>query len=421
MLRIRKHEHNKWKGREKFIGPRPPLAFCPSDSPLQFPSTGIEIEPKQGVTLVGLAISASQTSYWDDTVVEIVFKSMRGLGVLSLPRQSFYSFVRMNVVVRGNNTNRMTLSAQSRHALNLNVALKDLMYQSTVAVVNELETVSVSFLGNVFDIHIRIRRKRMPYLRKTSSVFPRIEERVTIATKTFERYDKVIRLIDSVLKYYPSLTIIVADDSVNFHTIRKKNVLHYRMPPQIGWFAGRNLVVSQVMTEYLVWVDDDFVFDKNTKLELFMEKLDRLDLRLDLVAGHVVSPGKTGSCGSCLQVEMDREGYCVTVNRSCSLGPLDGYPQCVLVDRALNFFMARTKSVHEIGFDPHFNHIGHTSFFIDGYHTLRSACCSDVSIGHFSAGSSPFYHQNRRISGQELIKHQSYILFKYNMKCISFV
>lgn len=50
-----------------------------------------------------------------------------------------------------------------------------------------------------------------------------------------------------------------------------------------GWFAGRNLAVSQVTTKYLLWVDDDFIFTADTKLEKLVDVLERTTL--DLV-GH---------------------------------------------------------------------------------------------------------------------------------------
>lgn len=47
-----------------------------------------------------------------------------------------------------------------------------------------------------------------------------------------------------------------------------------------GWFAGRNLVVSQVTTKYVLWVDDDFIFSANTKLERMVDILERTTLDL---------------------------------------------------------------------------------------------------------------------------------------------
>lgn len=53
---------------------------------------------------------------------------------------------------------------------------------------------------------------------------------VTIATKTFLRYEKLQDLIDSVRRYYPTVTIVIADDSKNPQTISGPNIEHYIMP-----------------------------------------------------------------------------------------------------------------------------------------------------------------------------------------------
>lgn len=47
-----------------------------------------------------------------------------------------------------------------------------------------------------------------------------------------------------------------------------------------GWFAGRNLAVSQVTTKYVLWVDDDFIFTANTKLERMVDILEKTTLDL---------------------------------------------------------------------------------------------------------------------------------------------
>ncbi len=47
-----------------------------------------------------------------------------------------------------------------------------------------------------------------------------------------------------------------------------------------GWFAGRNLAVSQVTTKYVLWVDDDFIFTANTKLEKLVDVLEKTTLDL---------------------------------------------------------------------------------------------------------------------------------------------
>ena len=40
------------------------------------------------------------------------------------------------------------------------------------------------------------------------------------------------------------------------------------MPAYAGWFAGRALVISQVQTEYFIWVDDDFKLTEGKGFEI---------------------------------------------------------------------------------------------------------------------------------------------------------
>lgn len=50
-----------------------------------------------------------------------------------------------------------------------------------------------------------------------------------------------------------------------------------------GWFAGRNLAISQVTTKYFLWVDDDFLFTNDTKIEKLVEVMEA-NPELDVVS-----------------------------------------------------------------------------------------------------------------------------------------
>ena len=58
-----------------------------------------------------------------------------------------------------------------------------------------------------------------------------------------------------------------------------KSFIRWPLPLQ-GWFAGRNLAISQVTTKYVLWVDDDFIFSANTKLEKMVDILENTTLDL---------------------------------------------------------------------------------------------------------------------------------------------
>ncbi|XP_002733022.2 beta-1,4 N-acetylgalactosaminyltransferase 1-like [Saccoglossus kowalevskii] len=194
-------------------------------------------------------------------------------------------------------------------------------------------------------------------------------------------------MITSVHEFYPNITIIIADDSEVPEALVYPNVFHYIMPFATGWFAGRNLVLSQVRTKYFVWIDDDFIFTNTTRLELMLEKLENPFLGLDVVSG-IVDTGKS-------KVYLDKtynkihvrshskNGYCL--KRRSGEYALEGLPRCKLADEVINFFMAKTLSARNIGFDPHLARFGHHEFFWDGLGKLRVASCDDVSAFHARA------------------------------------
>ncbi|KAM3872330.1 beta-1,4 N-acetylgalactosaminyltransferase 1-like [Diretmus argenteus] len=206
---------------------------------------------------------------------------------------------------------------------------------------------------------------------------------VTIASKTFMRYDKLQDLIDSIRQYYPTVTIVIADDSEHPKPVTGPHIEHYIMPFGKGWFAGRNLAVSQVSTKYVLWVDDDFIFTASTKLEKMVDILEKTTL--DLVGGavrevtgytatyrHTISVEEGGTEGDCLHV---RQGHHHIIK---------GFPNCVVADAVINFFMGRTDKVRQVGFNPRLARRGHLEFFIDGLGSLHIGSCSDVIVGHAS-------------------------------------
>lgn len=53
---------------------------------------------------------------------------------------------------------------------------------------------------------------------------------VTIATKTFLRYERLNDLINSIRKYYSTVTIVIADDNEHPMPVRGPHIEHYIMP-----------------------------------------------------------------------------------------------------------------------------------------------------------------------------------------------
>lgn len=65
-----------------------------------------------------------------------------------------------------------------------------------------------------------------------------------------------------------------------------------------GWFAGRNLAISQVTTKYVLWVDDDFLFSDKTKIEVLVDVLEKTEL--DVVRNNGQAQLAATSSGCCM-------------------------------------------------------------------------------------------------------------------------
>ncbi|XP_070554746.1 beta-1,4 N-acetylgalactosaminyltransferase 2-like [Ptychodera flava] len=247
-----------------------------------------------------------------------------------------------------------------------------------------------------------------------------IEGKVTIVTKTFERPKSIENLVKSVRKYYPNITIVIADDSENPSPIRGENIKYYTMPFAEGWFAGRNLVISQVRTKYFLWVDDDFEFTEGTDLQKFVDKLEDAEERLDVVAGNPGKKDQNAFVKTLAVIDGDENGDCL-IRKMGSHRTMKNYPQCHRSDLVTNFFMAKTLSARRIGFDPEYKRVAHTEFFIDGLGQLSVAACPDVTCKHARYKPKNYlYYRQRRDDPKDLQNSVDHTVFKNNLKCIRF-
>ena len=88
--------------------------------------------------------------------------------------------------------------------------------------------------------------------------------RTTIVTHTFKRPEAIKALTESIAKFYPDYlpnNFLVNDDTE-----------HDR---GVSW--GRNYLISQAKTEFVLCIDDDFIFTEKTNIERLEELMDTTD------------------------------------------------------------------------------------------------------------------------------------------------
>ncbi|XP_059924446.1 beta-1,4 N-acetylgalactosaminyltransferase 1 [Gadus macrocephalus] len=373
----RAKEYHSFQTRTQ--SPADALLIAEANSPLQYPTQGVAVRPLRTILIPGLALHDIHKENYSLNITAT-------LGTLNVAAEV------EGVKVKGDGEMHMTLSSSLLPSLNRQ--LQFVSYTNTLFHPSTADALQLQTEGHQAAFIIKIGHGATPKLYNTGPKGEyNISALVTIATKTFLRYDKLQDLIDSVRKYYPTVTIAIADDSEHPQTVSGPYIEHYIMPFGKGWFAGRNLAVSQVTTKYVLWVDDDFIFSSSTKLEKLVDVLERTTL--DLVGGAVrEATGYTSTYRQTISIEPgQQEGDCLHMRRGFHHA-IAGFPGCVVTDGVINFFLARTEKVQQVGFDPRLARVAHLEFFIDGLGSLHVGSCDDVIVNHATKIKLPWVGQS---------------------------
>ncbi|XP_059101204.1 beta-1,4 N-acetylgalactosaminyltransferase 1 isoform X2 [Peromyscus eremicus] len=403
----REQEYQAFLARSQSLADQ--LLIAPANSPLQYPLQGVEVQPLRSILVPGLSLQEASAQ----EVYQVNLTA--SLGTWDVAGEV------TGVTLTGEGQTDLTLASPGLDRLNRQLQL--VTYSSRSYQANAADTVRFSTKGHEAVFTIRIRHPPQPRLYPPSSLSQG-------ATKTFLRYDRLRALIASIRRFYPTVTIVIADDSDKPERISDPHVEHYLMPFGKGWFAGRNLAVSQVTTKYVLWVDDDFVFTARTRLEKLVDVLERTPL--DLVGGAVREiSGFSTTYRQLLSVEPGAPGLgdCLRQKRGFH-HELVGFPSCVVTDGVVNFFLARTDKVREVGFDPRLNRVAHLEFFLDGLGSLRVGSCSDVVVDHASKVKLPWvskdpgaemyarYRYPGSLDQSQVAKHRL-LFFKHRLQCMT--
>ncbi|KAK1878151.1 Beta-14 N-acetylgalactosaminyltransferase 2 [Dissostichus eleginoides] len=314
--------------------------------------------------------------------------------------------------VQGNGESQLMMESSSLETLNELLAI--VSYTSTVYHIHTGDLASFQFEGHEAVFPITIKQPQPPILYDMGTD---INSQVTITTKTFLRYPELNRLLKSIRQFYKDIKVIIADDSFKAEKITGDHTHHFIMPPGKGWFAGRNLAVSQVTTKYFLWVDDDFLFTELTKIEEMVRVMEA-NPELDVLGGKV---GGDQFYSSLIYEEGDEmEGGCMYRKSRGKFQSLPGYPQCSLVSGVVNFFLARTNAVQRVRFDPKLKRVAHSEFFMDGLGSLMVATCGHVSIGHQKARANNRYGRFRYPGDSDQHSRSQLNFFKNHLKCLVF-
>ncbi len=177
--------------------------------------------------------------------------------------------------------------------------------------------------------------------------------KVTAVIKTFERPEVLERLVKSLRKMYPKMRVIVVDDSKS--PVKLEDIETIVMPYDSGVSAGRSEALKQVTTPYMILLDDDFIFNRHTQISPLLEKLET-NREIDIIGGEVVY------LPFYRKINYTQAGLHPTKVQSL-VDPGTKIDGMTVYDKVANFYIARTKSIRKIDWDPKIKRLDHADFF----------------------------------------------------------
>jgi GT2 family glycosyltransferase len=221
---------------------------------------------------------------------------------------------------------------------------------------------------------------------------------VTIAIKTFERPDSLKGLLASIRQFYPSVPILVADDSKEPYgpgmAREFSNMECVTLPFDSGISIGRNAMLKRIKTKYFVLCDDDLLFYEETRLETFKDILVQNDI--ELIGGVFMDKSESGK----FDKPNPYAGHLIMdSDRNLRLDFIKMDRDVTRCDIVHNFFMADTQALLSKtgGWDPEFKVSEHTVFYWAAKKAgLKVAFTPGVRVNHTGARSTKYNYYRTR-------------------------
>jgi hypothetical protein len=193
----------------------------------------------------------------------------------------------------------------------------------------------------------------------------------TALIRSFERPQCVARLVESIRVLYPDLAIVVGDDSLEPQP--RSDVEWLSVGVDVGVSRGRNALLEEVRTPYFLMLDDDYVFNQHSRIELLMDVV--RPAKADIVTGLTREPN--GKWSRLINFSLK--------NTSMTAVIIQAKPPTTFCDACSQFFVANTEAVRGAGgWDDEVRGASeHPIFYVRMKQAgLKVACVSDVWCDH---------------------------------------
>ena len=218
-------------------------------------------------------------------------------------------------------------------------------------------------------------------------------ERITFGITSFERPRLLEQLVASIRRRYPQARILVADNGRQKANL-PNDVRVLNLEFDCGLSRARNALIDNLETEFLLLLEEDFLFTDETRIEPFVEILDTDD-EVGMIGGAM--RGGNGRLGLyCLDIDIFREVmYVQDATRRMRVTPYGtSYRVC---DIAWNFGLFRREFLTMNRWDDRLKVGEHAAYFhqakLRGH--WRVAATPSVVIYHVPDHRTEDYNRHR--------------------------
>jgi (N-acetylneuraminyl)-galactosylglucosylceramide N-acetylgalactosaminyltransferase len=210
-----------------------------------------------------------------------------------------------------------------------------------------------------------------------------LEADLTVVVKTFERPDALTRLLGSIREHYARIPIVVIDDSAEPLDPVPESISRYVHAPydSLGAAGGRNEGLRHVETPYVLFSDDDMVFEQRTDLGRMLYVLESTPFDVVACTWLDFDPWR-GVCRGLRRFEgtLEVEDGLLVHRLGEARGSSDGLP---VYDIVHQFFVASVERIGPEPWDPALNLFEHYELFLSfGDRGLLCTSLRDVVVQH---------------------------------------
>jgi len=235
------------------------------------------------------------------------------------------------------------------------------------------------------------------------------KEPFQVLVKSFLRWNCLERLVKSVKRWYPTVEILIADDSWTKmpdelpepmqRVLQTPGVHWWQLEYDYGLPASRNFVATKATAPFVIQCDDDFVFTYETKVHKMVELM-KLDPSIDVACGQVRIDGLN---------QKNWHGMFrwepVGEKRKLSIDPPGSFERKGdiwhrQVHLGWNFFATRREFLADNPADPHFKIVGeHMDRFLDWHENgHRVVELANVVVGHLPEKPNDYKPMRERMT-----------------------